>query len=72
MVDAPLQIVFAPAIVTVGLANDGDKLPVTTAPGATQLEVDPDNAKLVRVPLLEFPLASVKVVTVGFAAEATP
>ena len=48
------------------------EFPETTPPGATQLEVAPDKAKLVSVPVRLLPLASVREVTPVFTALATP
>ena len=47
-------------------------VPETTPPGAIQLDVGPANAKLVSVPLLLFPLASVKLVTTALLPEGMP
>ena len=46
--------------------------PATTAPGVIQLEVEPFNAKFVRVPVLAFPDASVSVVIVELFAPPSP
>ena len=43
---------------------EGVVLPVVTPPGAIQLEVEPFNAKLVNVPVFEFPESSDNAVTV--------
>ena len=47
-------------------------VPVITPPGATQFEEAPDSAKLFSVPLLPFPLASVRVVTALLLLPANP
>ena len=54
------------------LENTALVLPLVTPPGVTQLDIEPDNAKLVSVPLFALPEASAKLVTVALLPAAIP
>ena len=55
-----------------GGTNTGQVTPEGTPPGAIQFEVAPVNPKPFNVPVLAKPLASIRVISVGFAPPSTP
>ncbi len=67
----PLQETFVVVNMDEGSVKGVEKL-FTMAPGEIQLEVAPVNAKLVTVPVLEFPETSVSEVTVVLLSLAYP